>query len=175
MYISLLSGTFLMSIAEFKVSYSGVELLSHFVPYLSVDNILMFGFLIGALASLIVMFLLIPWGAYMNKGTAQFMSYATIILWPNHFLFLLVLISIVLARVMNDPHIVAVLSLLIALLPILSYSYGGLKLIRYSFRSGLPYLILYFTPPFLLLFAAVWWLQKYTPLLQLAELTIRLP
>ncbi len=175
MYIMLLSGTFVMTITEFKVSRSGVELLSYFVPFLGAENALLFGFTTGAVISMVVLALLIPWGAYMNKGTTQFMGYVTIILWPNHFLFMLVLLSIVLARVLNEPYVAALLSLLIAILPILSYSYGGFKLIRYSFRSGLPYLLLYFVPPFLLLISLVWWLLQYTPIFQLAELTIRLP
>ncbi len=175
MYILLLSGTFVMAITEFKVSRSGVELLSHFVPFLGPENVLLFGFLTGVAISTTVLGLLIPWGAYMNKGTAQFMGYVTIILWPNHILFMLVLLSIVLARIFNAPYIAAVLSLFVAALPILSYSYGGFKLIRYSFRSGLPYLFLYFVPPFVLLFSLVWWLQQHTPLFQLAELTIQLP
>jgi hypothetical protein len=175
LYISLLSGTFLMSIAEFKVSTSGVELLSHFVPFLSSDNVLVYAFMTGSTISVLVMSFLILWGAYMNKGTTQFMSYVTIILWPNHVLFGLVVLSIVLARILNDPYIAAILSVIVVVLPIFSYGYGGIKLIRYSFRSGLPYLIFYFVPPFVILASLVWWLITQTPIIQLAELTIRLP
>jgi hypothetical protein len=175
MYVTLLSGTFFMSMTEFKVSRSGIELLSYFVPLVSSENALLFGFLAGCVISMLVVAFLIPWGVYMNKGTTHFMSYITIILWPNHVLFIIVVVSIVLARIMNDPYIAAVLALLVIALPVISYSYGGLKLIRYSFRSGLPYLFLYFVPPFLLLASLVWWLVNFTPVIQLAELMIMLP
>lgn len=175
LYVAVLSGTFLMALTEFKVSTSGVELLSHFLPILTTENVLLFGFFTGILISIVVMAFLIPWGAYMNKGTTHFMSYVTIILWPNHLLFVLVVLSIVLSRVLNDPYVAALLSILVVALPIFSYSYGGFKLIRYSFRSGLPYLFLYFVPPFAILASLVWWLIKYTPIIQLAELTISLP
>jgi len=174
-YISLLSGTFLMSMAEFKISTSGVELLSYFVPFLSTENVLLFGFFTGSMISLLVLTFLILWGAYMNKRTTQFMSYVSIILWPNHVLFGLVVLAIVLARTMNDPYIAALLSILVGALPIFSYCYGGFKLIRYSFRSRLLYVIFYFVPPFLILSSVVWWLLTQTPVMQLAELTLRLP
>lgn len=174
-YISLLSGTFLMSIAEFNISTSGVELLSYFVPFLSTENVLVFGFFTGSMISLLVLTFLILWGAYMNKKTTQFLSYMSIILWPNHMLFGLVVLAIVLVRTMNDLYIVTLLSILVGALPIVSYSYGGLKLVNYSFRSGLPYIIFYFVPPFLIMSSVVWWLVTQTPVIQLAELTLRLP
>ncbi len=175
LYIAMLSGTFLMAIIEFNVSTSGLELLSHFFPFLNINNVLLFGFLTGSVLSMVVMTFLIPWGAFMNKSTTQFMSYVTIILWPNHLLFVFVILSIVLTRVLNDPYIAALLSIIVVALPIFSYSYGGFKLIRYRFRSGLPYLFLYFVPPFVILASLVWWLVKYTPIIQLAELTLSLP
>jgi len=174
-YISFLSGTFLMAITEFKVSTSGVELLSYFVPFLSTENVLFFGFLAGSTVPIVVLALLIAWGGYMNKGTTHFISYMTIILWPNHLLFGVVIVSIVLARILNDPYMAAIMTMIVMIMPIIAYSYGGFKLIRYSFRSGLPYLLLYFAPPFVMLASLVWWLIRHTPAIQLAELMIRLP
>jgi hypothetical protein len=174
-YISFLSGTFLMAITEFKVSTSGVELLSYFVPFLSTQNVLFFGFLAGSTIPIVVLALLIAWGGYMNKGTTHFISYMTIILWPNHLLFGVVIVSIVLAKILNDPYVAAIMSMFVVVMPIIAYSYGGFKLIRYSFRSGLPYLLLYFAPPFLILASLVWWLIHHTPVIQLAELMIILP
>lgn len=174
-YILVLSGAFVMSVAEFSVSRSGVELLAHFIPIIDDSNLLFYSFMAGCVASATVLALLAPWGAYMNKGTAHVMSYTTIMLWPNHFLFIFIMVAIVLSRAYNSAQLTAALGAVFVAMPLLSYSYAGFKLIRYSFRSGLPYLILYFTPPFVLIAALLWWLMTNTNLFQLAELTIYLP
>lgn len=174
-YVILLSGAFVMSVAEFSVSHSGTELLSYFFTILDAENLLIYSFLAGCAASALILALLIPWGAYMNKGTAHIMSYTTIMLWPNHFLFIFIMLAIAASRAFNSAHLTALLGAVFVAMPLLSYSYAGFKLIRYSFRSGLPYLILYFIPPFAIITGFIWWLATSTSLFQLAELTIFLP
>lgn len=174
-YIILLSGIFLMSIAEFSVSRSGVELISHFIPLVNADSLLFYAFIAGCVASAVILALLIPWGAYMNKGTAHVMSFTTIMLWPNHFLFVFIMVAIVLSRAYNSAQLTAILGAVFVAMPLVSYSYAGFKLIRYSFRSGLPYMILYFAPPLSIIAVLMWWLATNTTILQLAELTIFLP
>lgn len=174
-YVIILSGAFVMSIAEFSVSRSGVELIASFIPLIDAGNLLFYAFLAGCAASALVLALLIPWGAYMNKGTTHVMSYTTIMLWPNHFLFIFIMVAIVMSRAFNSAQLTAMLGVVFVAVPVLSYTYAGFKLIRYSFRSGLPYMILYFIPPFAIIASLIWWLLTNTTLFQLAELIIYLP
>lgn len=174
-YICVLYGVASMSIAEFSVKESGFKMITHFLPYIDSNNLIMLFFLMGMAIGLVLLFTLVPWGGYMNKGHCNVTHYATIVMWPQHILIALTAICIVIVRIYPNSSLILVVWMMMLLVPVISYAYASIKLVRYSFRSGLPYLLLSFIPPFSILAALGIGFLYYSIFPELFELAIILP
>ena len=174
-YICVLYGVAAMSVAEFNVNESGLEMITHFLPFIDSDNLVILFFLMGMAIGILLLFTLVPWGGYMNKGHCNVTHYATIVMWPQHIMIALTAIYIVIVRIYPNTSLILAVWMMMLLVPVISYAYASIKLVRYSFRSGLPYLLLSFIPPFSILAALGIGFLYYSIFPELLELAIILP
>jgi hypothetical protein len=174
-YICVLFGIAILAVSEYMIDETGIQLIRHFIPFITDDNYLIFGFWMGFLLAFIFFLVLIPWGAYVNRSKCHITNFATITLWPNFTLFgWMILFIVYLSNNPNDMLVAAFMGLFF-LYPLLSYIYAGIRLVVYSNMPFIVFTLTFFSVPFGLA-AVLWWLIRYwSPVLELSELLLRLP
>lgn len=173
--LCLLYGVAALAFVEFGLSEAGVWMVGHFLPMHQHEAVLALFALGGTLLGVVLCLVLILWGGFMNRDHCYINHYATIVLWPQHLLFLFVPVYLVLMQLYPGSGIPSVAWVGMLVLPAVAYVYASIKLMKYSYRAGLPYFVLSFLPPFALLSALAYAILVGSPLPDLFALAMRLP
>lgn len=173
--LCLLYGIAAMAFAEFGLSEAGIWMVGHFLPIHSYEAVMAMFLVAGTVLGIVLCLLLILWGGFMNRDHCQINHYATILLWPQQLLLVLVPVYLVLMQLYPGSGLPSLAWTGMLVLPGIAYVYASAKLMKHSYRAGLPYLVLSFLPPFALLSALAYGILFSSPFPDLFDLAIHLP
>jgi hypothetical protein len=174
LYVAILFGITSLAVAEYAINDTSIQLLQFFIPFLNEHNIYRISFFGGMLVGLSQLIIMIPWGAYVNRSKCHIANFSTIALWPNHILFGLLILLLVILPLEPSNFIIVNLLGLMFLMPLGAYSYAGIRLVGYSNKPVIIYAFLFYSIPFLVAGGTWWLVRQQSPLVELSELLLRL-